>query len=361
MSHFTDSNSDTISSRQLLALGVVGLLSPLVRRFPQALAAAGRNSWLAVPLAAVPLLLWPLLYRALLSQPYDLRAVLRRGLGPVSCYLYPIWMVFYAGFLLRAGAVRLMSTVYPDAGPAVFVLGMALLCTLAAAGPLRALARSAMLLRPLLLAVIALVLALSADSLDLSLLFPSTGTGIYEAAPVAAELANALGAAFLLGFLCVNADTLPSKRQLFGWGGALLALCCAAAVCCFAMFGPTLTSRMNYPFFMLARDVTALGAVERIEPLVAALWIASDFTMIGVLLWMAARLALPAGLDAPKKQTRFNAPAAGLAAAVVALLLPGELPVWETLSEQIVPALSAVFTLALPTVALARNRVNREK
>lgn len=360
--------TDTITPRQLVALGVVGLLSPLVRRFPQALAAAGRNGWLAAPLAALPLLLWPLLYRALLrrrggetAKPADLRAALRSGLGPVLFYLYPIWMICYAGFLLRAGAVRLLSTVYPAAGPAVFVLGMALLCALAASGSLRALARSAMLLRPLLLAVIGLVLALSADSLDPGLLFPVTGTGILEAAPAAAELANALGAAFPLAFLCAKSDALPSNWQLFGWGGALLGLCLAAAVCCFAMFGPALTARMHYPFFMLARDVTVLGAVERVEPLVAALWIASDFTMIGVLLWMSARLILPKGLDAPKAQTRRSAPAAALAAAVIALLLPGELLVWNALSERIVPLCSAAFSLLLPVLALLKNSVNSEK
>ena len=354
---------DTISGRQLTALGFVGLLSPLVRRFPQLLAAqVGRTGWLAVPLAALPLLLWLALYRALLRRGggEDWYGLLQRCLGHLggrlAAALSALWMVFYAGFLLRALALRQISTVYPEAQPGVFVLGMALPVALAACGSLRAVARSAMALRPALLAVIALVLALVLGNLDLGLLLPVTGRELAPNALAALELSNSCASVFLLAFLLGRTEPKPSRRQLLGWGGALLLLGGGATVCCLGMFGPELTARTGYPFFLLARDVTVLGSVERVEPLVVAVSLFSDFILLSALLWMAARLALR---QAGRTDAAPAVPAlvcAGLAAAT-ALLLPGGLEDWQRWSEELVPALSAVFTAGLPLLALAVGKL----
>lgn len=355
---------ETISPRQLVALAFVGLLSPLVRRFPQTLAAAvGRAGWLAIPLSLPPLLLWLAGWRALLRRQRDWFQLLTDALGRVpgraAAALFALWMAAYAGFLLRANAVRQLSTVYPEAGPGIFVLSMALVCCLAAAGPLRGIVRAAMVLRPLMLTVIALVLALSAEHVDPGLLLPVAREDLAPAALAGLRLANSFGAMFLLAFLCGQAEGLPSRRQLAGWGGALYAVGAAATVCCIGMFGPELTGRMSYPFFMLARDVTVLGSVERVEPIVVAVSVLSDFVLASILLWMAVRLSLRLLGGTAGDWAFLPALVCGALAAAAALLLPGDLETWNYLSETLVPVLSAVFTAGLPLLTLCVGKLRR--
>ena len=353
---------DRISGRQLTALGFVALLSPLVRRFPQQLADhVGRTGWLAVPLAAAPLLLWLAGYRCLLRRGGgDWYALLQRCLGTffgrLAAALSALWMVFYAGFLLRALAVRQMSTVYPDAGPGVFVLGMALAAAVAACGSLKAIARSAMVLRPLLVTVMLLVLALTLGNVDLGLLLPVTGRDLLPNGLAALRLSNSFAAVFLLAFLLGRTDGPPARRQLLGWGGALLGMGAAATVCCLGMFGPELTAQTGYPFFLLARDVTVLGSVERVEPLVVAASLFSDFILVSALLWMASRLALRllGREEAPAKSPALLC--AALAAAT-AFLFPGAREDWRFWSEDLVPVLSAAFTAGVPGIALAVGKL----
>lgn len=353
---------DRISGRQLTALGFVALLSPLVRRFPQQLAdRVGRTGWLAVPLAAAPLLLWLAGYRCLLRRGGgDWYALLQRCLGPffgrLAAALSALWMVFYAGFLLRALAVRQISTVYPDADPGVFVLGMALAAAVAACGSLKAIARSAMVLRPLLVTVMLLVLALTLGNVDLGLLLPVTGRDLLPNGLAALRLSNSFAAVFLLAFLLGRTDGPPARRQLLGWGGALLGMGAAATVCCLGMFGPELTAQTGYPFFLLARDVTVLGSVERVEPLVVAASLFSDFILVSALLWMASRLALRL-LGRAESPAKSPALLCAALAAATAFLFPGALEDWRFWSEDLVPVLSAAFTAGVPGIALAVGKL----
>ena len=353
---------DRISGRQLTALGFVALLSPLVRRFPQQLAAqVGRTGWLAVPLAALPLLLWLVAYRRLLRRGGGdwyglLQRCLGKGLGRLAAGASALWMVFYAGFLLRALAVRQMSTVYPDAQPGVFVLGMALAAAVAACGSLKALARSAMVLRPMLAAVMLLVLALSLGNVDPGLLGPVTARDLLPNGLAALRLSNSFAAVFLLAFLLGRTDAPPARRQLLGWGGALLGMGAAATVCCLGMFGPALTARTGYPFFLLTRDLSVLGSVERAEPLVVAVSLFSDFILISALLWMAPRLALRI-CGRGEAPAWFPALLCAALAVAAAFLLPGGLEDWRHWSEDLIPALSAAFTAGVPALALAVGKL----
>ena len=364
----TAQQNDTLSPRQMSALAFVAALSPLVRRFPQTLAAlAGRGALTAVGLSA--LLMLPLLAGAWLlfrRRPAGTGAaallthILGRPLGRTLTGLYGLWFLGYGGFLLRSGAERFCATVYPGAAPAVFVVGTALLCALAAAGRTAPLGRTAMLLRPLMLFLVLAVALLTAKDLDLTLLrplrAPATG-GLWTAA---LETANLLSVVFFLGFLGNRLTESLRLRAALPWLGALLGVVALMALGCLGMFGPALTSRLRYPYFMLVRDMTVLGALERAEPLVLALWVFPDFLFLSLLLQLAAQ-CLRFGLGLRGEGGRLLPVLCAGAAVAVALALPGELGALDWLSETLVPRLCAAFAFAplplLLTVGRARRRL----
>lgn len=368
--------TDTVTPRQLTAAAFVALLSPLIRRFPRALAElSGGGAWLAVVLASVPLCTvlaaLRLFYR---RQPPGtgfadiLTGVLGQVPGRVLTGLYGLWFTAYAGFLLRSGAERFISTVYPGAGPGIFVLTMALVCLIAAMGRLCSIARAAMLFRPLMTALFLLVFLLTAKDLDLSLLTLPAPAQFSSVALAAAQTVNVLAAAAFLAFFSDQLSRPFDRRdhprlRAFSALGLILLM----TVSCLGMFGPALTAKLTYPFLMLVRDVSVLGSLERAEPVVVALWVLSDFVMLSLLLTAAGKnLRFCFGCaddpDAPLtslRHGRWLTPLCGGAAGAAALLMPGDLNAFRLLSETAVPLLSAGFMLAIPLAVLLLGLLRR--
>ena len=371
-------NQDMISRRQFVAIAFVAILSPLIRRFPRVLAGtAGRAAGLSAPLAAVPLALVLLLTALMFRRSPSgtgcgelMEKVLGVPLARVLCALYALWLLLYAGFLLRSGANRFVSTVYQGAAPGLFIVCAAIVCSFAALGPLKALARSAMLLRPLMIAIFVLVIALTVKDSDYSLLLPVTADDAQGAAGGALQLANLLGVAGYFAFVGDRVEGGRFRARDFAWWlAALLLIIGLMTVGCLAMFGAELTAKMTYPFFMLARDVTILGAMERIEPIVIAMWILSDFILVSALLWISARnLRYAFGVPDDRavarlsdlRRGRWLVPLGAVLAAAAAFAVPGEVPAAAYLSETLVPSVSAALVFGVPLLVLLVGLIRKK-
>ena len=153
-----DERTDGISRRQLSILLFVSALSPLIRQAPgMAVQSAGSAVWLSALLALVPLPLAGLLLGRLTRKRVPgeglggvLLRVFGRFGGTAAVLLYTAWTVFYAGFVLRAGADRFVTAVYPGSRPWLFMAVMAALCVPACLGRLKTLGRCAEIALPLL-------------------------------------------------------------------------------------------------------------------------------------------------------------------------------------------------------------------
>ena len=362
---------DRISRRQFTATAFVAVLSPLIRRFPRILAqTAGRTAWLSALLAALPaaavVAAAYLLFRRKRSYGEVLTDALGRLPGRAVILLYTLWLLFYTGFLLRSGAERFVSTVYPGAAAPLFIIVAALLCALAAAGRLKTIARTAMVFRPLLLTVLVLALLLTVKDLDLSLLVPVTGADAVPNGYAALQTVNVLSVVCYMAFLGDRVEARLRLRDFVPWLAVMLSLIGAMAACCIGLFGPELTAKLRYPFFMLVRDVSLLGSLERVEPVVIALWVFSDFIFLSLLLHIAAGnlrecFGLTASKVSGKPGGRWPALLCAALAAAAGLLVGRDAESFSFLSETLVPLLSAVFVFVLPipaaVIGLLRGRI----
>ena len=286
-------NETRITEKQFAAATLVSLLSPLLRLLPQtAVGFAGRGAWLSLIPALVPLVL---LTAVILSFQRHMRpgegmgGLLLRWLGPVfgrlALLVYGGWFLFYAGFILRSGAERLVSTVYPSSGPSLFVAVTIVLSLVVALGDLRAATRAAVIFRAVLVSALVLVIALSVSNMDPEKLLP---VGMDDAGPIALGAlpfasVGALAACF--SFLYGYAD-LPKKGgkwlcQPIGMLLVLGGLICASVL---SVFGPELTATLTYPFFIRIRSISLWDLVPRIEAVVIAAWVGTDFMLcVGLL------------------------------------------------------------------------------
>ena len=157
---------DSFDRGQLIALCTVIVLVPALRLFPSAATQfAGRAAWLTAPAAFLPVLLYILFIGDLMERRMEgegLAELYIRALGPVAgkiaLGLSALWFLFYGGFMLRSGADRFITTIYPNSSSPFFSVTMGILGTVAAMGAVRSLVRVAKMVQPVVLGVLLLVL-----------------------------------------------------------------------------------------------------------------------------------------------------------------------------------------------------------
>lgn len=288
---------DSFNRNQFIALGTVVLLSPALRLIPGRPAAfSGRAAWLT-PAAAVPVLL---LYVYFISRfmaarqngeglaELTLRALGKKAGVPVLL-LFSAWLLLYGGFILRSGADRLITTIYPQSSPGIFTIVMGIISLVAALGSARSIARVAKMVLPVVLSVLLFVLLFGLFSADKANLLPVT---YHDAAPVLlGSLAVVDVVAVVLYIACFFSAMMPKEEGRFKaysiWLGCVCLLLTALSIAVVGSFGPELTARLARPFFALVRNLVFFNSLERVEALVVTLWVFPDFLLVSMLLFSA--------------------------------------------------------------------------
>ena len=373
--------SQRFSTSQLLSLGSLIVLFPALRLFPaQTAEEAGRAGWLCA-WAALPLGLgYAFFLRRLLALtregeylPEALPRLLGRRAGNAALLLTALWTLLYAAFVLRSGADRLVGTIYPKSGPAVFSEIMGLLALAAALTTPRALVRTARMLRPFLLGALLLILGFAAFSVKKENLWPLTARDLL---PVCRGVPGAVdiscGALAALCFLAGGTeDGGPGLRQMGGWLVRLSLVLSLLSAAVTGVFGHELTAQLSRPFFVLVRTLVFFRTVERVEALVVMLWVFPDFLLSSLFLWIGQyclRLLWKKdpGADFSGSfdltQGRLLIWAAGAAVIALSLLLAPDAQSLERWSRGVIPALNLLYCLVLlPTIyIIAKLRMKKK-
>jgi spore germination protein KB len=368
---------DQYGHSRLRSLCSVALLAPALRLIPaQTARLAGDACWLSI-LAAVPVILLDIWF---LSAFMKCRApgegmseLLARALGPAAggaaAGAFSLWLLFYCGFILRSGADRFISTVYPSSRPWVFSAVMLFLGLLAALGPEKTVSGTATVFRPLLFWVLGLVLVLAFTTASTKNLTPVT---VSDALPVlkgAVPVLDVTGSV-LTNVCFLEGGTEKEPRRFSAWAqwlilpAAFMLALCAATV---GNFGGGLTATMNYPFFAMIRNVRIFRSVERIEALVVALWVAPDYILVSMLLIIASRTLMKLAGYVPREGMKLTSMANGryiiwlcvLAAGAVSLFLAPDAFTLKFLSEKVIPGLNMALIFVLLPLCFAAGKLRK--
>lgn len=364
----------SISRRQMLALIFVAMLSPFLRLVPREVAAqAGRGAWMSSLVAAVPLaLLAAVLARVLKAAPGQglARAGLRilgPGAGKALLVLWSVWPCFYAGFLLRSGADRFIGTIFPDSTPWMLIAVTAVLVCVAGLGSLKTLARSAEIFRPLLVAVLAVVLLLAAQTARPEFIFPLGREDLLPTAKGSVMVVDTVcivlvAFAFLAGY--EESDTPVLKDHMRFLAG----VCVLGSVMCgvvMAVCGPALTAKLSYPFFSMVRDLTVFHTVQRFEAVAVGLWLLPDFVLVTMELFIAAdNLTAVFGTAARPEDMSWRdgnrlillGTAAAVVTAVFIARTEEELALW---AFTLIPAINLTLCFGFPLLLFAVGKARK--
>ena len=356
------------------------ILSPALRLLPhRAAGEAGRVGW-AAALPVLPLLV---LYTLYLGKLFEAQSAdtgmaeftllqLGERIGRPILFAFGAWFLFYGGFLLRAAADRLVTTVYPQASPRPFLLSMGGLCLFAALGSLRSLGRFAKIVLPLLLSVLLGVLLISLKDVQRVNLLPLTILDLPAMLRAGLPLLDVLGPGlFLPLFLLPQVEReAPLRPQLLAWVMRQLLLLSLLSLTVIGKYGAELVSQLTHPFFTLVRNLVLFHSFERIEALLVSFWIFPDFLLIALCFYAAQyciRTALgivPAVGEGPRfsmLRMRWVIPLCSLCAIAVGSFLAPDLTRLRRLSEQIIPAFSLFFCFLSPLLIDLGGRLRRQK
>ncbi len=364
--------------RQLFALCTVFFLSPALRLVPGfAARTAGRAAWLT-PLVAAPFAcLYAAFVAAFIARRQDgeaapeliLRALGARA-GRAALIGFAGWFTLYGAFTLRAGAERIISTMYPESGTAFFIVVLGVMSLVAALDAPRTLVRAANIFLAAVLGVLALVLGFAFFSVDAANLVPVRASALPRALMGGAATLDVatvpLYAACFLSPLCRKAGGERGAGVL--WALGVSALMCALLAATVGTFGAELTARLTHPFFSLVKNLRFFDTLERVEAFVVSLWVFTDFTVVSVC-FIAAQHSLRLALGRyvpPSARPLFDLRSGrwliwlvAAAATAFALVLAPESSTLEHWSRTLIPLANAAVAFAVLPIIYIVGRIRK--
>lgn len=288
-----------IARRQLMALAFVGILSPLTRLLPNVPAEfAGHAAWLAPVLALPVCVIYFRILASLMAMRRDgqgmsdlIYSAWGRHLGAAAVLVFALWLVLYTGFTLRTASERLLSTVYNYGSTWQFSLLLAVIAVIAARGTLRSLARSAQIYAGIIGAILLLLFVFSAADIKMEYLLPVTLgdlPGLGMAAIAFIDLISFFGY-YTFIYNGVRREDRDEGITM-GWMLMMLGVMFAVMLTTLGNLSAPFCVRLQSPFFIMIRNISFFGVVERVEALVLGIWIITDFTLLAGEIMIASHM-----------------------------------------------------------------------
>ena len=345
-------NREKLSPAQWGALLWAAALAPASELLPGvALELAGRGAWLS-PLAALIFLL-PLFW---LGRRGDVTALRKSWAGRAVLVLCVLWMELLVVLRLGLCARRMLWSGERDGAVWYFLLTLAAIALWIGQGKLSAFGRAGQLFLVMLMGAAVLVLGLSLPRLRADRVLP---LWTQDAVPV---LLSGVSAAGSIGWAVLPLLLLPVQERkgktlvLWGVGGGVLLT--LAQLIIIGNLGVGLCAQSDSAFFALTKSVGVEGAFQRVESIVAAVWVFSDLLLLTGILWCIRRIG---GVLCPRVPAPTLVTIAALSAMVTALALFGERVSPRALERILLPLGSLVLGLTIPGLAILMRGRKRER
>ena len=281
-----------ITTRQMMILLFVGMLSPTIRALPRrSVSEGGTGGWLSALVAIFPLMLvvWSILdclHR--MPKGSGLGELMEYGVGRggarVLCAGYALWILLSVAIFLRIYSERFLSTTYTSGSIYLFLIPVLALVLWNGSGSFGAFARMGKIFFFILVLTLTLVLGMSAGQVRAEHVFPLWWQDTPDVLRASLYAAGVLGYGIFAFFLGGQTQDLSEHRgTVLRWTFGFGLLITGMQFITVGNFGAPMVSRMQVPFFMLAKEIHIYGAMERLESVIIALWVVTDVVLIG---WM---------------------------------------------------------------------------
>ncbi|WP_372632644.1 endospore germination permease [Cohnella sp.] len=276
---------------------VMDLGMTLVMTLAPAAQAAQQDIWISLLLAGLSILLiTSVVTRVTLLHPeQDLirfsQTILGKGLGRIVIVIYLVQWYTITPIVLRQFNDVLHVMINPTTPKlAIMLIMVALISYATYSGGIVTVARCSEILGPIILLMIFLVLVASINNVDIKNLLPvyadSGAAAIFKGAlPPTSYLGHAVEYMMLAPFLHQPRKGAPYAYWAVGIASfaALIAMTMTIAT-----IGPSLSTKLWYPFFEMTRKISLFGFIENLDPFTIVIWVASVFIKLAIYMFIMA-------------------------------------------------------------------------
>lgn len=288
-----------ISVRQVIFIVFVLTFTPSVRALaPYVAGEAKQAGWVAcLAVLLFYLILIYALHRILSTYKKESFVeiacdILGGVLGRALTFTYIVWLILIGGIYFRIFGDRMLSSVYPTTDIAMFLLTMTLLLALVLKRGIVPVARMGELLFPILLAAFIFICITILPQVEPVNLLPVSYLDIL---PILKGSFKVLSINAYVVILLLFSGIINDKENTGRLGfkaGLFLAVAQTALVAViFTSVGLTMSLKSSYTFLMAAKNISVFRVIERVESLILAVWVISDFILLAVFVYAVLHLS----------------------------------------------------------------------
>lgn len=289
------SGSKKISIRQAIIIFILVTFNPAIRVIPSYTAKEAKEAaWLS-PIVATILfimlvLIWQKFYKSykdssLLGINTDIAG---KFIGSIINFIYLIWVVLLCSTYIRYFSIKLAGAILPEVDPNILIVSMLVLAVFFVRYGIVYLGRISEIILPILLIFFIFLVILLLTYVQKGYLIPVTFRSIL---PVVKGSMGISGILSYFTFIFIYGDKINNKESIkkFGIQASIFLLITITLiiVCTVGTFSHFVIKKMQLPFLAAVKEISLFETLEKIESIVVAFWIFSDFVLISFFLILA--------------------------------------------------------------------------
>lgn len=287
-----------ISSREIFFILLVIIYSPAVRLFAHHAAnIVGKAGWL-VPIVAVPAYLFLVnqihymlnKYPGLsLLQVYE--KIVGKLLAKIITGIYLLWIIILLAFYLSSYAERLITSVYPNIIPAVFIISLLVVVAMVVRSGLVISSRMIQIFLWLITISFGLIFVILIPKISIDKIYPVT---YFDIMPIFRCSIIIIGILSYITFIAILSDNIKDveKFKKMGMRSGIFSFVVITLliISSIGTIGEFALSHTHYSFLMTVGRIVLLNDLTGFESTLVATWILSDFAIPVIFTLVAMRM-----------------------------------------------------------------------
>ncbi|OQB14981.1 MAG: Spore germination protein YndE [Firmicutes bacterium ADurb.Bin193] len=283
-----------ISTRQLFIICIVAIYSPIVRLSPSLAAKyAAHAGWISYLVSA--LIFIPMLY--LLQSAFNkgncsnLSELFEKSVGKITTkcimIIYLIWLMILLALYTRYYASRLIVSIKPGANLSLISSLLLIVVFFGIKAGFEAFARLAEVFFSVFLIIFVVLFALLFNSIDYNNLYPVTH---HDFIPILKGTYPVLGIWGYIIYAFFLGDYVNDKENIKYIGLQATAFSTVIGLMLvlltIGVFNASVIERSTLPFFSAVKSASVLKTIERMESVLVAMWVFSDYYIISLFVFI---------------------------------------------------------------------------
>lgn len=354
-----------ISIRQAYIILLLALTAPTLRVVPNYIAQlAEEASWVTPFVALIPGILLIYVVNVLFQKYRDKSlyevyvGVFGKIITKLIFVIYGVWLIVLCSLYLRMFGERFIGTLLFNADLNILLAIMILFVAIAGMKKFETLGRLSELLLIFIVVLFVAVTFAILPKIRLENLYPVT---YYDTLPVLKSVIPVFSLFTYTTPLLLLGDKISHKDQLKKYGKRTLFIMMTFFVFLIlstvGLFGYSVNQQFIFPYYIVLNSVSLFGNVERLEALFISTWLASDFAIVLLFVFMITQTSKK--LFHARKETWFVIPVCVIVY-VLALMLFKSIHQVQFFARNILVYVNISLFAVLPLVALVVGKVRKK-